>query len=361
MMGKTKLLVRLLIPVALLAALLGGCDLIEERFPGLTGQPQSSTPAATTTAPPANTGWNPPGQTSGPELENWVEAVEKARPSVVAVETSTGAGSGWIVDSAGIIVTNQHVIEGAAEVGVVLSDGRFLEAVDVYSDPVTDIAVIMVDADGLPAAVAGSSATLKVGQPVAAVGNALGLGISMKGGWVSRLNISTVIDGRALYGLIETDAAMNPGNSGGPLINLAGEVVGITNAKLVDITIESVGYAISIDSALPVIERLVREGFIPYPLLGVSGMVTVDPAVASFFDLGVTEGVFIHNVTPDTGAFAAGMLSGDVILSVDGEAALTVEDLVSIIRSKAIGQTVQVEIDRGGQRLTLSVTLGSMN
>lgn len=361
MMVKIKLCLPVLFGAILLGSLLGGCDLIEERFPGLTATPQTSSPAVTTTVPPANTGWNPPGQTCGPELENWVEAVERARPSVVAVETSTGSGSGWIVDSEGIIVTNQHVIEGADEVGVVLSDGRFLEALNIYSDPVTDIAVIIVEADGLPAASVGSSEALKVGQPVAAVGNALGLGISMKGGWVSQLNISTVIDGRALYGLIETDAAMNPGNSGGPLINLAGEVVGITNAKLVDITIESVGYAISIDSALPVIERLVREGFISYPLLGVSGMVTVDQAVASFFDLGVAEGVFIHNVEPDTGAFAAGMLSGDVILSVDGEASRTVEELVGLIRSKEVGQTVQVEIDRYGQRLTLSVTLGSMN
>jgi len=351
----------LLIVSILLAVLLGGCELIEERFPGLTVTPQTSSPTLTTTTPPVNTGWSQPDQTSGPGMENWVAAVEKARPSVVAVETSTGAGSGWIVDSDGIIVTNQHVIEGADEVGVVLADGRFLEAVNVYADPVTDIAVIVVDASSLPAASIGFSEELRVGQPVAAVGNALGLGISMKGGWVSRLNISTVIDGRALYGLIETDAAMNPGNSGGPLINLAGEVVGITNAKLVDITIESVGYAISIDSALPVIERLVREGFISYPLLGVSGIVTVDQAIASFFDLEATRGVLVHNVEPGAGADVAGMLSGDVILSVDGEASITVEDLVGIIRSKEIGQTVQVEIDRYGQRLTLSVTLGAMN
>ncbi|MDD5121927.1 MAG: trypsin-like peptidase domain-containing protein [Dehalococcoidales bacterium] len=335
---------------------LSGCSIIAERFPGFNlGSAQTTTPSST--QPPINATWNPPTQSSGFELENWVEAVEKVRPSVVAVETSTGAGSGWIIDSDGLIVTNEHVVEGASEVGVVLHDGRYLEAVSIYADAITDIAIIRVNETGLPAASIGSSSSLKVGQPVAAVGNALGLGISMKGGWVSQLNVSTVIEGRALYGLIETDAAMNPGNSGGPLINLAGEVIGITNAKLVDITIESVGYAISTDSALPVIERLVTEGFITYPVLGIWGMVTVNPAVASFFELDTDQGVLIQGVTPDTGAEAGGLRAGDIITAIDGQPTTSVETLVWAIRSREIGQSVEITYHREGNEYKTLVTL----
>lgn len=344
------------IATAIVLLALSSCSIIEERFPGFNlSSAQTTTPAST--QPPINTTWDPPKTSSGFELENWVEAVEKVRPSVVAVETSTGAGSGWIIDSDGLIVTNEHVVEGASEVGVVLHDGRYLEAISIYADAITDIAIIRVDETGLPAASIGSSSSLKVGQPVAAVGNALGLGISMKGGWVSHLNVSTVIEGRALYGLIETDAAMNPGNSGGPLINLAGEVIGITNAKLVDITIESVGYAISTDSALPVIERLVTEGSITYPLLGIWGMVTVNPAIASFFELGTDQGVLIQGVTPGTGAEAGGLQAGDIIISIDGQPTPSVETLVWAIRSKEIGQSVEVTYHREGGEYTTLVTL----
>ncbi|MDD2471656.1 MAG: trypsin-like peptidase domain-containing protein [Dehalococcoidales bacterium] len=355
---------KIYVPIAVLCVIsislmtLCSCSIISEHFPELDLDFNHTTaPPVTTTSHPVNTTWSPPAQSPGFTLENWAEAVEKVRPSVVAVETSTGSGSGWIIDSGGIIVTNEHVVEGASEAGVVLSDGRYLEAVSIYTDVVTDIAVIYVNASGLPAASIGSSSSLKVGQPVAAVGNALGLGISMKGGWVSQLNVSTVIDDRSLYGLIETDAAMNPGNSGGPLINLAGEVVGITNAKLVDVTIEGVGYAISIDSALPVIERLITEGSISYPFLGIWGMITVNPAIAGFFELDIDQGVLIQGVTPGTGAEAGGLKAGDVILSIDEEPTLTVEELVWAIRSKEIGQTVNIKYYRGGLQHTATVTL----
>jgi serine protease Do len=169
--------------------------------------------------------------------------------------------------------------------------------------------------------------------------------------------LSTVISGKALYGLIETDAAMNPGNSGGPLINMAGEVIGITNAKMVDISIESVGYAISIDSALPVIERLITQGSITYPVLGVWGMITVNPAVKSYFELDIDHGVLIQGITPGTGADTSGLTAGDVILSVDGVPSDTVEDLVWTIRSKEIGQVITITYFRAGKEYEAAVTL----
>ena len=337
-----------LVSLVIMLQVATGCSIIEERFPDMPASP--TTPATVTNS-------SLPPNSNAQEVASWVSAVEKAKPSVVAVETSTGSASGWIIDSEGIIVTNQHVIEGASNIGVLLDDGSFYESVAVYSDPVTDIAVIIIDASGLPAVSIGSFANLQLGQPVAVIGNALGLGISMKGGWVSRLDVSTVIEGRALYGLIETDAAMNPGNSGGPLINLAGEVVGIANAKLVAQAVEGLAYAISIDSALPVIDQLVQDGEIVHPFLGVQGLFTVNQSVAGYYELEATEGVLILGVIPGSGAAAGGLEPGDVLLAINDEPVLTVEKLVQAIRSKQVGQTITVTYDRNGTVSSTSVTL----
>jgi serine protease Do len=356
-MKKTRIkLVTILCLVMVIMVVSSGCSITIGSFPGFTTT-FGSKPSPTTTLPPVNTTWSVPSQTPGADFTNWVDAVEKARASVVSVETSTGSGSGWIIDSEGIIITNEHVVAGASDVGVVLADGRYFDVIKIYVDEVSDIAVLVVKASDLPVATIGKSSQLRVGQPVAAVGNALGLGISMKGGWVSQLNVSTVVSGKALYGLIETDAAMNPGNSGGPLINLAGEVVGITNAKLVDVTIEGVGYAISIDSTLPVIERLITQGSITYPVLGIWGMLTVNPSLDNYYELGIDHGVLIQGVTVGTGAEAAGLQAYDVILSADGEPTLTVEELVWFIRSKEVGQTIEISYYRNGQEYKAMVTL----
>ncbi len=337
----------LILSLMLVSSLGIGCGVFDER-------PPDTTPPQTT---PANSNFTSPANNGVQELASWTAAVEKIKPSVVAIETDTGSASGWIIDSEGIIVTNQHVIENAGEVGVMLHDGNYYTAEKIFADPVTDIAILIIDAHGLPVANIGSSSDLRLGQPVAVVGNALGLGISMKGGWVSRLDVSTVIEGRDLYGLIETDAAMNPGNSGGPLINLSGEVIGIANAKLVDVVVEGVAYAISIDSALPIIDRLIEDGEIAYPFLGVQGLITVDQAVASFYELDVEQGVLILDVASGSGASEAGLEGGDVLLEVDQEPITTVGELVQIIRSKEIGQTIAVTYHRDGEEHTVNVTL----
>jgi S1-C subfamily serine protease len=208
--------------------------------------------------------------TSG-SVADFTAAINMVKPSVVIIEAQKvaivfpgrrviqqSAGSGWVIGDDGFIVTNNHVVADATSIKVTLADGRSFPSVAVRADAVTDLAVIKIDARNLPVAMIGDSDRLQVGQPVAAIGNALGLGINMTGGWISRLNTSiTFSDGGSLSGLIGTDAAINPGNSGGPLITIDGEVVGITNAKLVQTGVEGIGYAISINNALKTINSLI--------------------------------------------------------------------------------------------------------
>jgi serine protease Do len=206
------------------------------------------------------------------ESVSFVQSTNLVKPSVVVIEAQTvvtvfgrritqqSAGTGWIINSNGFIVTNNHVIDGASAIQITLADGRSFPSVAVRTDAATDLAVIKINALGLPAIKIGNSDNLQVGQPVAAIGNALGLGINMTGGYISRLGTSiTFSDGTMLSGLIGTDAPINPGNSGGPLVNLIGEVIGITNAKLVETGIEGIGYAININDAIKTINELIAK------------------------------------------------------------------------------------------------------
>jgi serine protease Do len=209
-------------------------------------------------------------QDGQPALPNISQVVTRVRPAVVAIDVTmvvydffgrpyraSGAGSGWIIDSSGHIVTNNHVVDGATSISVTLQDGRVFDASNVNGDAVSDLAVIKIDATGLPTLSLGKSSTLSVGDWAVAMGNSLGMGISATAGVVSALNVSLEDEtGNEQQGLIQTDAAINPGNSGGPLVNMAGEVVGINSAKIAEVGVEGMGYAISIDSAVPVVQNL---------------------------------------------------------------------------------------------------------
>jgi serine protease Do len=214
-----------------------------------------------------------PAESQSTVLPSVADVVAKVKPSVVAIDTQTtmvglfnrrftqeGAGSGWIIDKNGVIVTNDHVVDGADNISVTLGDGRTF-AVDmstVAGDPQTDLAVLKIDAENLPAADIGNSSALRVGDWVVAIGNSLGLGISATSGIVSGLEVSLpVSSGQTLHDLVQTDAAINPGNSGGPLVNMNGEVVGITSVKIAAVGVEGLGYAISIDEAIPIIGQLI--------------------------------------------------------------------------------------------------------
>jgi serine protease Do len=332
-----RLLASSLLSVLLLTGLLVlGCDLMA--LPTVNTNTGTFTTTFTTTIQP--------GSTAATYLPNFVSVVEKVRPSVVTVETNLAVGTGWIIDSSGIIITNSHVIEDGSYVDVTLHDGREFRAVSFQFDALTDLAVIRIEASGLPAAEVGRSDALRVGEPVAAIGNALGEGISMKGGWVSKLNVDAVVEGQTLYGLIETDAAINEGNSGGPLVNLAGQVIGITNAKLVELGVEGIGYAISIDSAIPFINQLVNQGFVVRPFLGVGNMSNVPGG-----------GVRIGEVIANTPAAAAGLQTADIVLRIDDVTITDANHLYLVIQSKQVGQSIKIDYLRNGQAGTLFATL----
>jgi len=221
-----------------------------------------------------DTGWSiPPADSQSKGLPSIADVVAVVRPSVVAIDTEVtrtffrrsytqeGAGSGWIIDENGIIVTNSHVVDGAESISVTLDDGRTftVDPNTVAIDPLEDLAVLKIDADNLPALDIGGASELRVGDWLVAIGNPLGLGISAKEGIVSRLGVTLAVDSQTLDDLIETSAAINPGNSGGPLVNMKGEVIGITSAKIALVGIEGLGYAISIDEAIPIIEELITN------------------------------------------------------------------------------------------------------
>jgi len=232
------------------------------------------TPMPSTVAPAATA----PGVTleaSSVPPTDFTTAVAKVMPSIVVIEveivtqTAAGqptvqpaAGSGWVVDANGLIVTNNHVVEGAQTITITLADGRKFTATEVQTNAAEDLAVVKIDAQNLQAATIGDSSKLKMGQPLAVIGNALDLGTRVTGGLVSLLDVSINFpNNQTASHLIETDAAINPGNSGGVLITTAGGVVGIVNAGLSDPRIdpEAFGYAIPINGAMPIINQLISQ------------------------------------------------------------------------------------------------------
>ncbi|MAF85580.1 MAG: serine protease [Dehalococcoidales bacterium] len=304
-------------------------------------------------------------------LPDIAEMVATVKPSVVAINTKVpgynvftgsftqeGAGSGWIVDEDGLIVTNNHVVQGAENIDVTLDDGRTFPAEAVRTDHLTDLAVVKINASNLPEANIGDSSQLRVGEWVVVIGNSLGMGIGATTGIISGLGISIPVSaGQTLYDLMQTDAAINPGNSGGPLVNMAGEVVGITSVKIAEVGVEGMGYAMSIHTVAPIIEELVRTGYVVRPWLGVEGLFTVDESVAAYFRLGVDKGVLVRGVTPDSPAVEAGLEPGDVIIALEDEEMTNVEELRQAVHAFQIGQEVKITFWRGDTQSITYVTL----
>ena len=327
--------------------------------------PSTVTPS-TSNNTPIDPGWSlPPTQGDSELLPNFADVVAEVKPSVVAINTEfitydifnrsttqEGAGSGWIIDEDGLIVTNNHVVEGAESVTITLDDGRTFSAVTIHTDPLSDLAVVKINAQNLPTASIGDSSKLRVCDPVVAIGNPLGLGISAKPGWVSRLRVSLqTSSGQTLYDLIETDAPINPGNSGGPLVNMAGEVIGITSIKLAAVEIEGIGYAISSNTATPIILQLIQQGYVIRPWLGVV-LSSVNQWLILRYDLAVDEGAFITEVAPGSPADEAGIKSGDVITKFGGEEITTAEELIQAIHASEIGESVEIVYWRGETKNT---------
>jgi serine protease Do len=338
--------------------------------PTLTANVSSTT---TPTVTPISPTWTPPTSTNNitSELPSIADIVALVKPSVVAINTEVvsydffnrpftqeGAGSGWIIDKDGLVVTNNHVVEGAQSVTVTTADGSSYTA-DVNSiatDTLNDLAIIKINAKDLPAVKIGSTSRMRVGDWVIAIGNALGQGIRATEGIISRKDVSLQVDqGQTLYDLIETSAAINPGNSGGPLVNLAGEVIGITSAKVAQVGVEGMGYAISIDTASPIIQELVNKGYVTRPWLGV-GLYTVDQLAIRELKLAVEQGVLLVEVVKDSPADKAGLKKWDVITSFDGQEVISVEELTKIIHASTIGQPLEVKYWRGDKEYTTQIT-----
>ena len=255
-------------------------------------------------------------------------------------------------------MTNDHVVSGATNIVVTTSDGKKYSAQNVYGDSFTDLAVVKINASNLPMLTTGNLTDVRVGDPVIAIGNALGQGISATSGIVSARDVSLAQStGEPLDNLIQTDAAINPGNSGGPLVNMAGEVIGITSLKISQVGVEGMGYAISINQALPVIDELITTGKIVRPWLGISAF-TVDMQVAAYYNLSVNSGVLITDVTTGSPADKAGLQPGDVITAVDGQPETDAGNLMTYINSLKVGQQITITYERGNAQKTTTATLG---
>jgi S1-C subfamily serine protease len=307
------------------------------------------------------------------------QIVAAVGPSVVSVQTRSlglgaflqavpqdGAGSGFVVSADGVIVTNNHVVDGATTITVTLADGRKLDARVLGRDANTDLAVLKVDATGLPAVKLGRSDALVVGDSVVAIGNALALdgGPTVTQGIVSAVDRTISAGDRGGQGtetlrhLLQTDAAINPGNSGGPLLNAAGEVVGINTAVAGDA--QNIGFALAIDKAVPIINTL-KTGQTPeQPFLGLS-TVTLTPAISRQLGLAESKGAVVAGVTPGSGAELAGLAEGDVITRIDGKDVQSADDISAAVADRKPGDELEITITRGGSTRTVTARVGRRN
>ncbi|MCT7969388.1 trypsin-like peptidase domain-containing protein [Laspinema sp. D1] len=342
----------------------------------------------------------PGGVLSLPVNSNFiVEAVEKVGPAVVRIDAARtvtqdipdafrdpffrrffgqapmepqqrverGTGSGFIISDDGQILTNAHVINGADTVSVVLRDGRSFEGTVLGEDPISDVAVVKIEATALPKATLGNSEQLQPGEWAIAIGNPLGLDNSVTAGIVSATGRSSrdvgVPDKRV--GFIQTDAAINPGNSGGPLLNARGEVIGMNTAIISGA--QGLGFAIPIQTAQAIAQQLITTGKVQHPFLGIE-MVTITPELQqelntdpnSPMQLSVDNGVLIVRVSPNSPAERAGLREGDVIQRMEDQAIAQSDAVQQIVQGSQVGNSLKLQINRDGQILNITVEPGEM-
>lgn len=306
------------------------------------------------------------------------DIVEEVGTSIVAITSKVkvrdwynnqylqeGEGSGVIFevnDEGVMIVTNEHVINGAAEVIVTLHDNKQVSASIVGVDSETDLAVLKIDekdipeeiADEIVAAKLGDSDKLKVGETAIAIGNPMGYNNTVTVGVISALNRELRLPDKKLE-LVQTDAAINPGNSGGALVNSRGEVIGINTVKIADTKVEGIGFAIPINSAKPIINELVNSGSVSRPYLGILGK-DIDEDISELYELPI--GIYIADVVENSAADKAGIRKGDVIIEFEGQKMLTMEQLSQIIKDKNVGDSVKMNIIRNGnEKLEIKAAL----
>jgi S1-C subfamily serine protease len=294
------------------------------------------------------------------------QAVERLSESIVSVSSMRlerrffgivpleGQGSGIILDKKGLIVTNNHVIDGANQVHLSLKDGRTFTGEVVGSDEATDVAVIRVNADDLPAAELGDSESLKVGQFVLAIGNALALpgGPTVSMGVLSAKGRPLPGSDFIFEGLLQTDAAVNPGNSGGPLADLEGRIIGITTMMIP--YAQGMGFAIPINTVKKIAQEILENGKVSRRWIGISG-IDVSPQLARRYDLQTDSGFLVAEVVPRSPADSGGLRNGDVVVGANGIEVKHTKDLLLAISKVEPGRSMKLDINRLGRRGALEV------
>jgi S1-C subfamily serine protease len=301
-----------------------------------------------------------------------ISAAEKVSPSVVHIvvhhnlrgqggmhssfpREARGSGSGFIFTPDGFILTNSHVVHGATKIEVALEDGRRPEADWVGDDPETDLAVIRINAPNLVPAALGDSETIRVGQLAIAIGNPYGFQYTVTAGVVSALGRSLRSrSGRLIDNIIQTDAALNPGNSGGPLVNSRGEVIGVNTAMI--LPAQGICFAIAINTAKFVAARLLKDGRIRRSYIGVAGQnVPIPRRLVRLLNLPVETGVLVTSVETNSPAQRAGMMEGDVIVGFAGQAVTGIDDLHRLLTEKEVGQKLSVKVIRRSEQVSLEI------
>ena len=349
-----------------------GCSLTSSLAPAATPTPAPGSAVPPAAAPTAVL----QARVTVSEESAIIDVVKKVGPAVVTVVNTLqpqaglfgttqpeARGSGVIFDQSGYIITNNHVVEGNQALSVIMADGTKKPARLIGSDKYSDIAVIKIDGTNLPTAELGNSSTLQPGQIVVAIGSALGdFRNTVTMGVVSGLNRNLDTgEGYNIENLIQTDAAINHGNSGGPLCNTAAQIIGINTAiirgsSMTGDVAEGIGFAIPSDTVRTVASQLMRAGRVVRPYLGVTS-VAVTPQVASYYDLQVKDGILITGVTRGTPAEKAGLKAGDVIIKIDNDVVNADNPLTNILWRHQPGETVKLTINRAGRETVVNVTL----
>src|SRR5438093_1203970 len=292
-----------------------------------------------------------------------VRAAERISPSVVKIDVrkqanasryrreAGGSGSGFIISADGFVLTNSHVVHGAEKIEVVLGDGRRPDAALVGEDPDTDLAVVRIYAPNLAAARLGESKNVRVGQLAIAIGNPYGFECTVTAGVVSALGRSfRSQSGRLMDNILQTDAALNPGNSGGPLVNSRGEVIGVNTAVI--LPAQGICFAIGIDTAKYVAGWLIKDGRIRRSYIGVGGQnIRIHRRIVRQYNLPVEGGLLVAHLEPDSPAQFAGLREGDVIVAFDGHPVSGIDDLHKLLTEEQIGKKSTVTVIREAEKL----------
>jgi len=289
-----------------------------------------------------------------------IEAAGRASPSVVNIEvrrgqTPAGSGSGFVFTPDGFILTNSHVIHGGSAIRVCFPDGRRYIADRIGEDPATDLAVLRISASGLVPTTFGRSASLRVGQLVIAIGNPYGFQCTVTTGVVSALGRSLRSQsGRLIDNVIQTDAALNPGNSGGPLVTSRGDVVGVNTAIIP--SAQGICFAVGIDTATYVAGRLIKDGRIRRGYIGVAGQnVPLNRRIVKGHNLAVDSGIFIVSVEPGSPALQSGIRDGDILVAFDGHPVPDIDSLHRILTENRVGEAATLTLIRGTEKADVRI------